>query len=513
MHTPTLIIKTPIDELESEIVTLHAHLCAEEYQFLVKLREFDLRQGWRSYHFNHCAEWLNMKCGISLSTGREKLRVAKALFFLPQISGAYQNGELSYSKVRAMTRVATDTTEQELLGYARKATASQVDQHCAGLRNVQRKFSTPSANRAHDQRKFRVTPTLDGRFLLNGELPEESARLVLKALELCMARALREEDPSEEDLEELENPSAEGMPVWDSEDPAAQRAAAVKRDQQNADALVDLSREYLAGGTGRKTSTADHYQVLVHVDEAALRGQPNTDSKSDLPIETVRRLCCDGSVIAVTESKASSAVKVRVPAEAQARANASRDAFEVSPGTPADDVAACSSTDPQNSTLTDSAYDPSRDASAVSPATSADDAPTGSTVDSQDSSLTDFLDNPSRDALAIPSAIAPNGAAGRSRPSLNLSRKHRLVQPALRRALEARDRGCRFPGCSHERWLDAHHVVHWADGGETSLENTLLLCSSHHRLLHEGGFAIRADANGEWQFQNAKGMRQIPAGR
>ena len=513
MHTPTLIIKTPIDELESEIVTLHAHLCAEEYQFLVKLREFDLRQGWRSYHFNHCAEWLNMKCGISLSTGREKLRVAKALFFLPQISGAYQNGELSYSKVRAMTRVASDTTEQELLGYARKATASQVDQHCAGLRNVQRKFSTPSANRAHDQRKFRVTPTLDGSFLLNGELPEESARLVLKALELCMARALREQDPSEEDLEELENPSAEGMPVWDSEDPAAQRAAAVKRDQQNADALVDLSREYLAGGTGRKTSTADHYQVLVHVDEAALRGQPNTDSKSDLPIETVRRLCCDGSVIAVTESKASSAVKVRVPAEAQARANASRDAFEVSPGTPADDVAACSSTDPQNSTLTDSAYDPSRDASAVSPATSADDAPTGSTVDSQDSSLTDFLDNPSRDALAIPSAIAPNGAAGRSRPSLNLSRKHRLVQPALRRALEARDRGCRFPGCSHERWLDAHHVVHWADGGETSLENTLLLCSSHHRLLHEGGFAIRADANGEWQFQNAKGMRQIPAGR
>ena len=174
MNTPTLIIKTPIETLESEIVTLHARLCAEEYQFLVKLREFDLRRGWEAYHFNHCAEWLNMKCGISLSTGREKLRVAKALFFLPHISGAYQNGELSYSKVRAMTRVATEITERELLGYARKATASQVDQHCAGLRNVQWKFSTPCANRAHDQRKLRVTPTLDGRFLLNGELPEKA---------------------------------------------------------------------------------------------------------------------------------------------------------------------------------------------------------------------------------------------------------------------------------------------------------------------------------------------------
>ena len=592
MNTPTLIIKTPIETLESEIVTLHARLCAEEYQFLVKLREFDLRQGWRSYHFNHCAEWLNMKCGISLSTGREKLRVARALFFLPHISGAYQNGELSYSKVRAMTRVATEITERELLGYARKATASQVDQHCAGLRNVQQKFSTPCANRAHDQRKLRVTPTLDGRFLLNGELPEEDARLVLKALELCMAQARREEDPSAEDREELENPSDEELSVWEIDDPAAQRAAAVKRDQQQADALVDLSREYLAGGTERKTSTADHYQVLVHVDEAALRGQPNADSKSDLPIETVRRLCCDGSVVAVTESKESSAAKISVSVEAQARANASRDAFEVSPAvssngstdvisavtpvdshngvltdsacnpsrdaselaaavssngstgvmpavtpvdshngaltdlvddpsrdafavspaTPADNAPTGSTRDSQVNTLTDSAHNPSRDALEFSPATSADNAPADSTVDSHDNTLTDLAGNPSRDAFELPPATAPNAAAGRSRPSLNLSRKHRLVQPALRRALEARDRGCRFPGCSHERWLDAHHVVHWADGGETSLGNTLLLCGRHHRLLHEGGFAIRADANGEWQFQNAKGMRQIPAG-
>ena len=624
MNTPTLIIKTPIDQLESEIVTLHARLCAEEYQFLVKLREFDLRRGWEAYHFNHCAEWLNMKCGISLSTGREKLRVAKALFFLPHISGAYQNGELSYSKVRAMTRVATEITERELLGYARKATASQVDQHCAGLRNVQQKFSTPSANRAHDQRSLRVTPTGDGRFLLNGELPEESARLVLKALELCMAQARREEDPSAEDLEELENPSDEELSVWDSEDPAAQRAAAVKRDQQQADALVDIAQVYLAGGTERKASTADHYQVLVHVDEAALRGRPNTDSKSDLPIETVRRLCCDGSVVAVTESKESSAAKVRISAEAPDRANTSADAFEISPATSADNTPVTSTVDPQNSTLTDLACNPSRDASelaaavssngstgvipavtpvdshngvltdlvddpsrdafalapatsaddavagstvdspngkltdlagnpsrdefAVSPATSADDTVAGSTVDSPNGKLTDLVDDPSRDAFALapatsaddtaagstvdspngkltdlagnpsrdafemPPATAPNAAAGRSRPSLNLSRKHRLVQPALRRALEARDRGCRFPGCSHERWLDAHHVVHWADGGETSLDNTLLLCSRHHRLLHEGGFAIRADANGEWQFQNANGMKQVQVG-
>ena len=398
--------------------------------------------------------------------------MAKALFFLPHISGAYQNGELSYSKVPAMTRVATETTERELLGYARKATASQVDQHCAGLRNVQQKFSTPSANRAHDQRSLRVTPSGDGRFLLNGELPEESARLVLRALELCMAQARREEDPSAEDLEELENPSTEGLPVWEIDDPAAQRAAAIKRDQQNADALVDIAQVYLAGGTERKTSTANHYQVLVHVDEAALRGQPNAGSKSDLPIETVRRLCCDGSVVAVTESGAAASLEVSVSAEA------------------ADDAPASSTVDSQDSTLTNSAYNPSRDASALAPDVSSNgstgvipavtpvnlhsgaltdlvDNPSrdalalapaassnGSTgvipavtpVDSRNGALTDLVDDPSRDAFEIPPATTPNAAAGRSRPSLNLSRKHRLVQPALRRALEARDRGCRFPG-------------------------------------------------------------------
>ena len=235
--------------------------------------------------------------------------------------------------------------------------------------------------------------------------------------------------------------------------------------------------------------------------------------------------------------------------------NPSRDALAVSLDTSADDAPAGSTLDSQDSTLTDLVDDPSRDASALDRAVSSNRStgvvPAVTPVDSRNGALTDLVDDPSRDALALAPAVssngstgvvpavtpvdshngamndladdpsrdafaippvnATNGATGRSRPSLNLSRKHRLVQPGLRRA-EARDRGCRFPGCSHERWLDAHYVVHWADGGETSLENTLLLCGRHHRLLHEGGFAIRADANGEWQFQNAAGMRQIPAG-
>jgi hypothetical protein len=69
----------------------------------------------------------------------------------------------------------------------------------------------------------------------------------------------------------------------------------------------------------------------------------------------------------------------------------------------------------------------------------------------------------------------------------------------VRRALEARDRGCRFPGCGL-RFTDAHHVVHWADGGDTSLENLILLCARHHRAVHEGGFRVCTDVDGQAVF-------------
>ncbi|CAN5621079.1 hypothetical protein BH23GEM11_BH23GEM11_03880 [soil metagenome] len=80
----------------------------------------------------------------------------------------------------------------------------------------------------------------------------------------------------------------------------------------------------------------------------------------------------------------------------------------------------------------------------------------------------------------------------------------RVVSPALRRALEARDRGCRFPGCGL-RYTEAHHVRHWADGGETSLENCALLCRHHHRLLHEGGWKMEALPGGRLCFTDPPG--------
>src|SRR5690606_25001938 len=138
--------------------------------------------------------------------------------------------------------------------------------------------------------------------------------------------------------------------------------------------LVTLAKAYLSGKQAGESGTADHYQVTVHVDETALRGGAG---RAGLPIETVRRIVCDSSLIVLVEN--------------------------------------------------------------------------------------------------------------REGDRLGVSRKTRVVTTAIRRALWARDKGCRFPGCGRTRYVDAHHIEHWANGGETSLENLMLLCSKHHTLVHEGG--------------------------
>jgi hypothetical protein len=89
---------------------------------------------------------------------------------------------------------------------------------------------------------------------------------------------------------------------------------------------------------------------------------------------------------------------------------------------------------------------------------------------------------------------------------LSLGRRRRTVSPPLRRALAARDRGCRFPGCDASRFLHAHHLRHWAAGGETSLGNLLLLCSRHHRLVHDAGYTVTADDRGELRWRNQHGV-------
>jgi len=87
---------------------------------------------------------------------------------------------------------------------------------------------------------------------------------------------------------------------------------------------------------------------------------------------------------------------------------------------------------------------------------------------------------------------------------LSIGRRTRSISPPMRRALRIRDGGCRFPGCTNSRFVDGHHIKHWADGGETSLSNLVLLCRRHHHLVHEGGFACEKSADGEIVFKDQR---------
>ena len=124
-----------IEDLDVEIFRLTGRLNADTYRLLLLVRDFDDRFGWAKWGLRNCAEWLAWRCGLTLSAAREKVRTAQALRSLPAISAAFADGRLSYSKVRALTRVAHTSDEDLLLAYALEATAAQVEERCRQMRN------------------------------------------------------------------------------------------------------------------------------------------------------------------------------------------------------------------------------------------------------------------------------------------------------------------------------------------------------------------------------------------
>jgi hypothetical protein len=101
-------------------------------------------------------------------------------------------------------------------------------------------------------------------------------------------------------------------------------------------------------------------------------------------------------------------------------------------------------------------------------------------------------------------------ATGGDGEALNIGRRARSIPPAIRRALMLRDRGCAFPGCTHTAFLHGHHIEHWLHGGETSLENLVMLCTFHHHLVHEGGWTVTSEADGAFTFHSPVGRLLAP---
>jgi hypothetical protein len=430
-----------LDDLAHEITTLYAHVHAATHRLLTLIARFDRLRGWEAAGHRSCAYWLAFNTGIDLGAAREKVRTARALVELPETSGSMARGELSFAKVRALTRVATPENEAELLELARAGTAATLD--------LSRLDEQERERERHRSRSFSVVPDIDGMYVVRGRLDPEVGAVLMRAVEAAQDALYRKERA---ELAGLATTLGVGEPRQLETTPRQRRADAVGLLSERAlsagfdgagdeagrpnDVTPAVEQGGVPEGTGEQDagearkaigsmdgggfrdkaestgigtpaaasrkqgptlvsgSRAERYQVVIHVDEGTLRadgelGRSELEDGTRVSAETSRRLTCDGSTVRLTR-----------------------------------------------------------------------------------------------------------GADG---SVLDVGRRKRTIPPSIRRALEVRDRGCRFPGCGL-RFTDAHHVRHWADGGRTKLENLVLLCRRHHRAVHEGGFRAEVD------FYDPKGL-------
>src|SRR2546429_2679619 len=174
----------PIAELErlgDQIAELSAHLNAASARLLDLLREFDARGGWGN-GFSSCAAWLTWRVGLEPGAAREHVRVARALGTLPLLAQALARGELSYSKIRALTRVASPETEERLLAVARAGTAEHVERIVRGWRRVDRIAEARESTRRHRSRALHVYRDEDGMVVIRGRLAPEVGAVLVHAL-------------------------------------------------------------------------------------------------------------------------------------------------------------------------------------------------------------------------------------------------------------------------------------------------------------------------------------------
>jgi len=181
-HTPTTRLPTAqLERLGDEIAELSAHLDAASARLLDLIREFDARGGWAN-GFSSCAVWLSWRVGLDLGAARERVRVARALGTLPLLAQALARGELSYAKVRALTRVATPETEARLLAVGRAGTAAHVERIMRSWRRVDRQAEAREAKKRHASRGLHVRHDEDGMVVVTGRLEPEVGTLLVQAV-------------------------------------------------------------------------------------------------------------------------------------------------------------------------------------------------------------------------------------------------------------------------------------------------------------------------------------------
>lgn len=435
------------DTLGREISQLCSYLYAAEAKVLALVHRFDSSECYAQLGFHSTAHWINYQCGVGMNAARERVRVANALPKLPKICAAFAAGTLSYSKVRAITRIADESNEDYLLMIGTFGTAHHVEKLVARYRSAVREQDESRADAVHAGRELSIRFDDDGAMILNGRFPPEQGVIILKAVEMATEQAFVDAAASDREMA----------------DAPAETSAREPIGMRRADALANLAETFL-NHPDNAGNTAERYQVMVHVAAETLTGGAHC------PAETPVGIAC---------SEVTTRIEGRNPSAV----------------TRVGDPPAVTSVGLARSEVTTRIED--RDPSAVTPV---DDAP----------AVTPHLENGPQITVETSRRIACDCSLVPIRENvfgepLAIGRRTRSIPPAIRRALQSRDGGCRFPGCTHTKFVDGHHIVHWADGGETSLANLVLLCRQHHRLVHEGSFRCEIAETGDIRFADCRG--------
>ncbi len=282
MEIGTRVVASPehiaeLDRLGAAIAELSAHLDAATAHLLDLIREFDARGGWNN-GFRSCAHWLSWRVGIELGAARERVRVARALPSLPRLADALARGELSYAKVRALTRVATPETEERLLAVGKAGTACHVERIIRGWRRVDQLAETRETESRQKSRALRVYQDADGMVVVRGRLTPEAGAVLIQALAAARETLYQQARGTDDVPAETSSPSME---------------------QQQADALTLLAETALHHDLDPGPA-AERYQVVVHVDAPVLAsseapGQSVLEGGVHVSAETSRRLACDAT--------------------------------------------------------------------------------------------------------------------------------------------------------------------------------------------------------------------------
>ena len=472
-------------ELEPQIIKLAGEINAADYRFLKLLAEFDDNHGWWGDGIKSFAHWLNYMIGLNEVVAREKVRVARALTDLPLIDEAFRLGKLSYSKVRAITRIGTPNNQDFLLMIAEYGTASHIEHLASKYRLCQRLDAEVDPDELWKKdRAFYYRIDEDGMYLFEGRLPAEEGAVIIKAINM-MRKAIRRErgdDPEQ-----------------------VQARIMAQRAQQQDDQGESQSR------TDIQSQPHEQQDDLSHQDE---QGEPQSriqdwiqsephDQQDQIQADPQGQQNQAQSQSHDQQNQSQSASQNQphcqhLTGNENASQNVSAETFilDINPPDILDD---------QASALTQLAEHYLETANKSSPHTSlsekyqvllhinANEAHIDHQINQGDICHVEnnkFLSREVARQLACDThmRVVLEDDDGKI---LNIGRKSRTIPRAIAHALNIRDGGCRYPGCTQHFWTDAHHVRHWAAGGETKLENLITLCRFHHTQLHKDVYEIK----------------------